>query len=69
MKSKRVVKAQVQPVMRHYAELASIGYPGMEGIRLRYRDGSGQWITPDTFINFPEKVVKYLNDWITAQYA
>ena len=37
------------------------------GIRLRYPDGSGQIITPDTLEREPEKIARFINNWHKEQ--
>ena len=51
----------------NYAELASVGYPYMRGIRLRYRDGSGQVFDAEQLHDDPETVVRYINNWMADQ--
>lgn len=66
---KKTIKSKVDLAVRNYAELASVGCPGMEGIRLRFQDGCGQWINAKMLRDEPEKVVEYLNDWMSDQFA
>ncbi|KKL89403.1 hypothetical protein LCGC14_1915060 [marine sediment metagenome] len=51
-------------IKRNYAELASVGYPDLDGIRLRYSDGCGQWIVDHMLRDNPEDMVEFLNNWI-----
>ena len=52
---------------KNFAELASIGYPHLTGVRLRYDNGSGQIFDADQLKENPERIVEYLNDWIESQ--
>ena len=58
-----------KPKGEPFVELASVGYPKMEGIRLRFKNGTGQWIRSQDLKKNPQKVIAWINDWIKSFHA